>query len=116
VHSFEDNEDRAVTAPFLGDLAEKKGLPPDAYLDDYEDFFRAYRSGFLYWLQTQGLPDEAQAQQRFRDLLHTHAGRNPLQSMDEVFSTVYGVPLSHADGSVDSLEWRYLAWLAGKKR
>lgn len=116
VHSFEENEDRAVSAPFLGDLAEKKALPGNSYLDDYEDFFRAYRSGFLYWLQTQGLPDEAEAQDRFRDLLHTHAGRNPLQSMDEVFSTVYGVPLSHGDGSVDSLEWRYLAWLAGKKR
>jgi len=116
LHSFEENEDRPITAPFLGEVAEKKALPPDGYLDDYEDFFRAYRSGFLYWLQLHGMPDEAQSHERFRDLLRAHAGRNPLQPMDEIFASVYGVPLTHEDGSVDSLEWRYLDWLASKKK
>lgn len=115
LHSFSAQSDRVVSAPFLGDLAEKKPLPPNDFIDDYEEFFRAYRSGFLTWLQSDALADEAEGQKKFAALIAAHAGRNPLDPLDAVVEQVYGIPLSNADGSVDSLEWRYLAWLAKKK-
>jgi len=115
LHSFSKNEDCAVTAPFLGEQAEKKALPPDAFLDDYEDFFRAYRSGFLHWLQHHGAGDEAASQAKFAELIVAHAKHNPLEPLDATFEQLYRQPISHEDGSIESLEWRYLGWLSKKK-
>lgn len=115
VHSFKTNGDHAVTAPFLGLLAEKQPLPPLDFLDDYEDFFRAYRSGFLYWLQRYALPSEAESGAKFAQLIGTHALNPARDPIDVNVQTVYGVPISAQDGSTDSLEWRYLTWLAKKK-
>lgn len=115
VHSFKTFADHAVTAPFLGLLAEKQALPPLDFLDDYEDFFRAYRAGFLYWLQRHALPTEAESRAKFAQLILTHAENPARDPLDVNVETVYGLPISAMDGSTDTLEWRYLTWLAKKK-
>ena len=115
VHSFKTRADHAVTAPFLGQLAEKQPLPPLDFLDDYEDFFRAYRSGFLYWLQRHGRPTAEESQAKFAELIAAHAANPSREPVDSSAEKVYGLPISAMDGSVDSLEWRYLAWLAKRR-
>jgi hypothetical protein len=116
IHGAEGKEATSVSAPFLGDRAEKKALPGDEYLDDYEDFFRAYRSAFFHWLHDEALDDPAESAAKFSTLIAEHAVRDPLTPIDPLFETIYGIPLSATDGETDSLEWRYLAWLAKKKR
>lgn len=116
IHGNGGKDATAVSAPFLGDRAEKKALPDNEYLDDYEDFFRAYRSGFFDWLRDEAVADPAESAEKFATLMREHAARDPLTPIDPLFEEVYGVPLSADDGETDSLEWRYLAWLARKKR
>lgn len=116
VHGSGGKDTTAVSAPFLGDRAEKKTLPGNEYLDDYEDFFRAYRSAFFHWLRDEALDDPVQSAETFAALIREHAGRDPLAPIDPLFEKIYGLPLSADDGETDSLEWRYLAWLAKKKR
>jgi len=115
LHSSATRADHVVTAPFLGQLAEKQPLPPLDFLDDYEDFFRAYRSGFLYWLQREALPNADEARAKFAELIAVHAQSTDHAPIDASVEKVYGVPISAQDGSSESLEWRYLAWLAKKK-
>ncbi len=99
-----------VSAPFLGEEAEQKPLPQPEFIDEYEEFFRAYRTGFLHWLRTEGHPDGARASPaafaRFLERLRQRGENDTLSSMVQ---EVYGLPLSSADGTTDSLEWRFLA-------
>jgi len=112
LHALQTGQDFAMTAPFLGTAAEGKELPPLEFLDDYEDFFRAYRSGFVHWLQNEAGSSETESRTKFSELIAAHA-RRPLGSpLDDVVKEVYGVPLSAENGDQDSMEWRYLGWLA----
>ena len=101
-----------MTAPFLGSFAEGKELPPDDFLDDYEDFFRAYRAGFLFWLREKATGSEEESRTKFAELVATQARRKIGVPLSDVAQAVYGLPLSDQSGAVDNLEWRYLAWLA----
>lgn len=106
----ETNSDRyAVTAPFLGEEAEEAPIPPLEYLDDYEDFFRCYRTNFFYWLRTQGGGEDSAA--LFAKLLQASAVRESERSFDDLVKEIYGVELADVDPEKDTLEWRYLAWL-----
>lgn len=111
LYSYEANGSAFVSAPFLGLPAEGKTLPPNEYLDDYEDFFRAYRACFLYWLQARGADDEDDSRAKFGELIAKHAAREVGAPMDAIVEEVYGLPLSSADPGTDSLEWRFLTWL-----
>jgi len=115
LYSLAEREESVVAAPFLGELAEKKTLPGNAFLDDYEDFYRAYRAAFFQWLRTEALPTEAESADKFAQLIQAHADQDPLSPMDPLVEEIYGLPLSRADGSEPSLEWRFLAWLSKKK-
>jgi hypothetical protein len=80
---------------------------------DYREFFRAYKCGFTNWLQTESDPkDKAGCEARFRDLLHKMHGRDASEPFEALVQEIYGVPLSAKDGETDTLEWRYLKWLA----
>ena len=105
-----------VSAPFFGAHAKEKPYPPVLFIIDYREFFRAYRSGFFHWLQTQADPAGAEpSAEKFRTLLKKLATREPDKSFEALVAEVYGVPLSDRNGEVDSLEWRYLGWLAKGK-
>jgi hypothetical protein len=106
----------AVTAPFLGRPAEDKALPPLEFLDEYEDFFRAYRSSFLRWLQGHAVDSQEESEALFAQLVQKQAMRGQDELLDDVVQSVYGIPLSAADPSVDALEWRYLDWLDSKSK
>jgi hypothetical protein len=111
LYSLETHRPWAVSAPFLGEFAEKKTLPPNEFLDDYEDFFRAYRAAFLHWLEENGSPDPESSRKKFSELIQAHKNRDPSKPFHEVVKEVYGIPLSHSSDEVDSLEWRFLAFL-----
>lgn len=101
---LQDKSDHArlvVNAPFVGKQAFAMEAIPPAFLDDYLEFHRAYRSAFVHWLQTQGNDKVSTA--KFGDLMR-------LLAYDEMgFETavegVYGVTLT-------VMEQRFLAWLA----
>ncbi len=111
--SAESKETTVVSAPFFGTGAIDKELPPHAYLDDYEEFFRAYRAAFVHWLRTRGVSGSSEeSATTFAKMLEKHAARVPGTPLHTVIEEVYQVPMSHGDGSIDSLEWRFLAWIA----
>lgn len=111
IKSEEGGKAAVVSAPFFGPAAEGKTLPPDKFLDDYEEFFRAYRSAFFEWIRMHGGSDEADSRRKFSLLIEGQATRKVDDTLSAIVESVYGVPLSAEDGSQDSLEWRFLAWL-----
>lgn len=115
LHSFANGEDTFTSAPFFGPLGEAKKLPANEFIDDYEDFFRAYRSGFFHWLATHYMKDSEQGMQLYSKLIQTQAGRAEAVSFESVIEAVYDLPISAADDTTDSLEWRYLAWIQKSK-
>lgn len=107
----EDGSTAVVTAPFFGPDAEEKELPPLEFLDDYEEFFRAYRSCFMHWMQVNAVDgDEAASRHEFGQLIQKQAARPEDTPFYEVVEEVYGTPLS--DGTPECLEMRFLTWLS----
>jgi hypothetical protein len=110
-----------VTAPFLSALAADQPYPPPEYLNDYREFFKAYQAGFWYWMRTLGVEgDAAQSARRFEELVKGLAnagvdGGAVSEPIEDTVQRLYGVPMSGVDGSVDSLEWRFLDWLSKQK-
>lgn len=102
----------AVSAPFFGEHANETQYPPAEYLTDYREFYRAYKCAFFHWLRTQGGGDASESKLKFRELLRGIAELDPDEPIDDLISTVYGVPFSGESQETDSLEWRFLAWLA----
>jgi hypothetical protein len=79
---------------------------------DYREFFRAYKSGFYYWLQTLGDPKGAEASaQKYSDMLKALSLRAADKPFEDVVKEIYGLPLSDKNGDADTLEWRFLKWL-----
>ena len=103
-----------VSAPFFGPHAAAQEYPPFEFLNDYSEFFRAYKSGFFHWLrEVAGDPESPEASRaKFRELL-TRFGEigQGGRTFDDLAAEVYGLPLSAADGETDSLEWRFLAYV-----
>lgn len=109
----ESGSKTVVSAPFVGDLAREQEYPEEQYLNEYREFFRSYLSAFLHWLDSAAVPEGADASHaKLTELLVAIASTGGNLPFDEAAKAVYGVPLSSRDGS-DSLEWRFLAWLAG---
>jgi len=105
-----------VAAPFFGKSAGDKIYPAQEVIADYKEFFRAYRSGFAWWLETQGDKTGAPASAaKWKQLLKALGARTEEKSFEDVVLEVYGVPLSGKNGSTDSLEWRFIDWLAKGK-
>jgi len=110
----EDGNTAIVTAPFFGPDQEFKPLPPFEFLDDYEEFFRAYRSAFMHWMQTAAVKgSEDESGQKFARLIQEQATRSEDTPFFEVVEKVYGVPIS--DGTPECFEQRFLTWLAKQK-
>jgi hypothetical protein len=111
-----------VRAPFLGQAARTKALPPEGFLGDYREFFRAYKTCFAYWMYEQAAgPKKPDSHAKFLQLLERVAGGVSDDGGDsgapgEVFeahlAAVYGQPWSAENQDPDNLEWRFLSWLA----
>ncbi len=106
--------EHVVSAPFLGAQANQKAYPPAAFLNDFREFFNSYQTAFLHWLRTASDEDPALRAERFAQYVEllTEPGAVEGDSLDQRIEDIYGLPLSAPDGETDSLEWRFLAWLA----
>jgi hypothetical protein len=105
-----------VTAPFFGEASKTKPYPPTDFIPDYREFFRAYKCAFYWWIQTQGDKAGAEASAaKYSKLLTTLVTRDPSKKIDDIIAEIYGVPLSGKNMDTDSLEWRFLEWIAKGK-
>ena len=104
---------RIVSAPFFGKLASAKPYPPFEFLVDYREFFRVYRTAFFHWLRSAGDPAGAEeSAAKCATLMRELATREADKSFEALVEEVYGLPLTGANSETDSLEWRFLEWVA----
>jgi hypothetical protein len=113
VISATDSRKHVVTAPFFGKFSKEQPYPPSEFIPDFREFFRAYKCAFFWWMQTQGAGEASAA--KYAELLRTLAAREPDVAFDDVVAKIYGVPLSGKNLETDSMEWRFLDWLAKGK-
>jgi hypothetical protein len=105
-----------VDGPFLGGAAFEREEVPAAYVDDYLEFHRAYRAGFVHWLEGNGKKGKTQSLDAFRDLLALLMAKKEGVTLEALYKEVYGVPLSAKTADVDTLERRFLAWVAANTK
>jgi hypothetical protein len=110
-----ENGTHGVRAPFLGVVSRGKEQPPEEFASDYLEFFRAYKTAFLHWLAEEGAGKAKESRAAFRALAAKVAGAGGKGAFEDLAAEVYGVPLSSEDGAEESLEWRFLAWLAKQR-
>lgn len=105
-----------VSAPFMGEVAKLRQYPPPEFVTDFREFFRAYKCGFYQWVRTQGDKAGAAASEAtYQRLMLGIAKRDEGKTLDALVQEIYGLPLSAKSGETDSLEWRFLDWLAKGK-
>ncbi|MFO0984923.1 MAG: hypothetical protein U1E76_24875 [Planctomycetota bacterium] len=95
----------AVRAPFLCDRPDQD--VPANLRNDYLEFLRAYKSAFAHWLETKAVPNDP-------TITTADAFARMLRPATNL-ADVYGAPLSSADPALDTLETRFLKWLAKQK-
>jgi len=101
-----------IAAPFLGSAAVEQPPVTAAYLADAAEFFRAYRTAFLHWLETQAGGSKKKSAEAYGKLLQGLARLDSAADLERLVTDVYGKPLSSAEPGKDDLEGRFLAWLA----
>src|SRR5262249_37063891 len=112
VHDRSEAKRLLLTAPFLGKLAFERELVGEAFVDDYLEFHRCYRAAFVHWLQTLGMKTKPASNERFGVLLRRLMRRQGGDDLDSLSKELYQVPLASKDPEVDTLERRFLAWIA----
>lgn len=111
----EDNSGKYIVhAPFFGAHADDQEYPPGEFLVDFAEFFRAYKTGFFYWLQHEGV-DPKEPGKKWDALICGLAKLDDKLDFDALVAKTYGLPISGKDGTEDSLEWRFLKSLAKSK-
>ncbi len=119
---LDDKNDTAshdfVTAPFLGPHGASKEVPAE-FVSDYQEFLRAYRSGFTHWLATEAKATAVAAKDAaarpFATILVRSSGTTPAKPFDDNVTALYGVALTSTDATSGALEWQFLTWLARQK-
>ncbi|HUR29156.1 MAG TPA: hypothetical protein VM509_13285, partial [Planctomycetota bacterium] len=105
-----------VRAPFMGAAAATKELPPQEFLPDYLEFFRAYKSCFVHWMLEEGGGKSAKASHaKLAELLRNVAAATEGAHFDELVAQCYGQPFSAPEARPDNLEWSFLTWLSRQK-
>ena len=105
-----------VNGPVLGKVAFDRDDVPAEFLDDYLEFHRAYRAGFVHWLQQNGGKGKAASAERFRTLLQYLMDKKEGVSFDALCQAIYELPLAAKAAEVDTLERRFQAWIAENSR
>jgi len=124
-----------VHAPML-DASSPPKDPPAPVLGDFQEFYRAYRTAFVFWLQTAAVGPKKKSQSVFCELMARLSARvgdgaegegegeargtgeareaAAVAQLDfpELVREVYGVPLTDPELSADSLEGQFLKWLS----
>jgi len=111
--SSESSKKGLASAPFFGIASQRKQPQPEEFKNDYEEFARAYRSAFFFWMREEGLPgSREESHAAFIQLMSAHADPFGEVVFADMVNSVYGVPISAEDGSTDSMEWRFLKWIS----
>ena len=116
--TFELVDDReakrmVVKAPFLGTPAADSPPIPDEFWGDSLEFYRSYRTGFVYWLRTKGQRSKKTSEAAFAAYLTQLAqAENGAESLEATFEEQYGKPLSANEPSKKDLEGQFLDWLS----
>jgi hypothetical protein len=103
-------ERMSVVAPFLGSSADDKELPAKEFVGDYQEFFRAYKSGFAWWLQSAAAGSSKACERTFAELF-VGLARTDEGGFEDLVREVYGAALSEPEPGRGSLEGKFLAWL-----
>lgn len=110
---------RAVVGPFIGSASQATELPPAKYLADFAEFTRAYKCGFIHWLKSasEGNPKKSgTAFARLLVALSTPTPEGATFDFEATCAKLYGGdPLSLQPLTKDTLEGRFLLWLAKQK-
>lgn len=84
---------------------------PPGYAGDFDEFQRSYKSAFLHYLQTAAGGQGKKSSEGFARWVSQLAAEGGDKDLLTITQAVYGVPLSDAQASKDSLEGRFLQWL-----
>jgi len=107
----------SIRAPFLGTPGKQALSVPDDFEPDYLEFFRAYKTAFIYWLRTQAGDSSADCERRWAEMLRALAvdgqlGPEERENFELVVPRFYEAEtLSDAEVSKTSLEGQFLRWL-----
>jgi hypothetical protein len=110
LRSDDGGEIHVLCAPMLGSAAAERAAPSERFRGDHQEFLRAYKSGFMYWLREHALRKDAE--ERFARLLQRLADPSG-SGFEAAFAELYdGAPLSAPDAGDATLEGRFLVWLS----
>lgn len=115
LRSEDERRRYALLAPVFAIPEEGTDPVPAEVLGDYAEFLRAYRSGFLFWLRTEGGGSKKRSGERFTELLRRIADPSEQGDLGEAFRATYEAPLSDPTAGEDSLEGRFLEWLSKRR-
>lgn len=116
-HDSGSGETHIVRAPFFVEPDDLDPIP-NSHKDEYLEFRRAYRSAFVHWLKDRM---KYSGRSNAPEILLGRLLQFPApedgggRSFEERVEEIYGQPFTNKDGSSESLEWRFLDWLAGKR-
>jgi hypothetical protein len=116
IRSDDGGQKWAAVAPFLGTASADTKPPPKEFAGDFAEFYRAYKSAFIFWLQTKSMPGEKASREKFALMLKKLADPNMSGDFDQVFKDVYeGAVLSGPGADKDTLEGKFLIWLSRQR-
>jgi hypothetical protein len=116
LRSDDGSKIQPVHAPFLGQGASSEDAVPEAFVGDFAEMLRAYKSTFIHWLQTEGGKSAKASKERFARLFQKLAAPGEGTEFETAFAEIYEeAPLSDATASTASLEGRFLVWLQKQK-
>ena len=107
----------SIRAPFLGTPGAEALSVPDDFEPDYLEFFRAYKTAFVFWLRTEAGKSKADCERRWASLLKALAvdgqlGEEERENFELIVPRFYEAEtLSDAELSKQSLEGQFLRWL-----
>jgi hypothetical protein len=115
IRSDDGGDKWPAVAPFF-DASAAPPNPAAKFQGDFAEFLRAYKSAFIYWLQTKSQGPEKPSREKFALLLKKLADPNLAADFEAVFKEVYeGAALSGPSGDKETLEGKFLVWLSKQK-
>lgn len=116
VRSDDGGKKAVVHAPFFGAAGAQASPPLAAFLGDFAEFLRAYKSAFIFWLQTKASGSEKVSREAFARVLVQLADPALQGDFSAVFAAQYDQkPLSGATADKENLEGQFLMWLQRQK-
>lgn len=98
-------------APLLGESATKDELPDDV-LPDFKELVRAYKTAFLFWLQTEAAGSKKKSSVAFSSFMVKLSLDEEGDGFSKAVEEVYGMPLSDPELGSNCLETRFLKWIS----